>query len=123
MSLAEQLVEAKGPTPLQLAVLKEIVRQFDRDDANERKRWGGSIEFINWSQVKHSSAAKNWKDGLVFALEKLGLVEIKQTRRPDASVTRRGAYGKRTGGTRAVPRADKVSVRPTEDGRKALGRN
>lgn len=103
-------------TPKLRADLAYVIRTFDSAIASERVRWGDrSAEHLAAIGVEVESAV-----GLraLHALVDRGLLTM-NARAVSHKIDRRGAYGRRIGGTRTIHSAALYFV-PTEAGRAAV---
>lgn len=100
-------------SPAMRVALRAIVRAFDAANAKEKARWGKALADINVLD------AGNINPRTFRALADAGLI-LFSTKTHTAAHLRRGAYGRRLGGTRSEFVVN-VFVAPTDSGRREAG--
>ena len=108
---------------LQLAALRSIVKRYDAAVQNERTRWGAesarrvAARGVEAVDLRYGAVRYDYRTW--HALEKRGLLQLGYVE-GQVKRDRRGAYGKRIGGTHAYDTVETFAI-PTELGRLIAG--
>jgi len=115
MSLLDRVLSEAKLSSAQQQYLLALVREFEKADAAEHKRWGAPLNWINEAKVA-AKLGKSPEQILATGNKVIGanLVELKATA-VHGSKLRLGSFGKWIGGAKRTTHISRL-VRPTKAG-------
>jgi hypothetical protein len=109
-----------APTSAQLRLLRAIVDEYDRQNADEMRTWKRPLAgFIDvWSAIQAAHLRRN--TDTIWAIKKAGLISMETVTERHTQL-RKGYYGRWIGGSEAYGEIG-FKVKPTDAGRELLAR-